>query len=479
VNNLQQQADKSLVGRWWRRGLLSVAVLAVVAPVLAFFSGAGSSPELASKLTHTVTRGDLVVTVRKQGLVESSENAEIKCKVRGHSTVIWVIESGTHVEPGDELVRLDTLAIEEALAERTKYAHWSRSAAERSRANVATAELAISEYQEGRYRSEVMTLEKDLAIAESDLRTAKDRLEYFERLAQRDYVVDLTVEDKSLAVTQAELEVGVKTTEIDTLKSFTKAMEQETLKGNLNAAKANLAAAEERAVMDATRRDLAVEELELCVVKAEASGMVIHPSAAQWHNAPKIEEGVSVHKNQVLLLMPDLSKMQVKLGIHESHIDRVKPGLFARVTLPNRTLDAEVSTVASVTAPPAIWNGYKVEYETMVALPPVEGLKPGMSADVEIIVERYANVLTVPVAAVVETANGDFCWVKTSDEVQQRSIQLGDTNDMHTIVTAGLKEGDEVMLNPLAFMDETQRAALKSEDDPESESAEADTETKP
>ena len=113
-------------------------------------------------------------------------------------------------------------------------------------------------------------------------------------------------------------------------------MELETLNGNLNAAKAKLAAEEERAKMDAIRRDLAIEELQYCTVKAEKSGLVIYPSAARWKNAPEIEEGATVHMDQVLLLMPDLSKMQVKVGIHESVIDRIKPGLEARVTLPDR-----------------------------------------------------------------------------------------------------------------------------------------------
>ena len=100
-------------------------------------------------LTHTITRDDLLVTVTEQGTLESSDNTEIKCKVRGESTVNWVIEGGTEVKPGDELVRLDTLALEDAISERTKYAHLTRSGAERFRADVARAELAIPEYLEG------------------------------------------------------------------------------------------------------------------------------------------------------------------------------------------------------------------------------------------------------------------------------------------------------------------------------------------
>ena len=66
------------------------------------------------------------------------------------------------------------------------------------------------------------------------------------------------------------------------------------------------------------------------MIKAERSGVVIHPDAAKWETAP-IAEGATVYSNQRLLLMPDLSKMQVKVGIHESVVDRVKSGQSARV----------------------------------------------------------------------------------------------------------------------------------------------------
>jgi multidrug efflux pump subunit AcrA (membrane-fusion protein) len=443
-----------------------IGVVAALASAAALLPRAGSSRQIGPELTHTVTRGDLIVTVTEQGTLESADNTEIKCRVRGESTVIWVIKGGTPVGPGDELVRLDPLAIEDAISERTKYAHWSRSAAERSKADVARAELAIPEYLEGRYRAQLMTLEKDLAIAESNLRTAKNMLAHAQMMAERGYVSGLEVEEKTFAITQAELNVGVKKTEIDVLERFTKAMELETLKGNLNAAKARFAADEERAQMDAARRDLALEEFKHCVMKAERSGLVIYPSAAAWKNVPEIEEGSTVHMDQVLLLMPDLSKMQVKVGIHESIVDRIKPGLAARITLPDKTLDGEVSSVAPVTRPAGWWTGNVVKYDTIIKLPSVPGLKPGMSAEVEVILARHENVLTIPVAAVVETAQGDFCWVRTTEGAKEcRTLQLGDTNDNFIVVKAGLEEGDEVVLDPLASIEEAQTLALTPRDD--------------
>ncbi|MHC4167418.1 MAG: hypothetical protein ACYSWQ_10710, partial [Planctomycetota bacterium] len=76
--------------RWRKRGLLIICAVAVIAIAAIFIPGAVSDGESGPRLTHTITCGDLVVTVTEQGTLESSNNTEIKCKVRGYSTVIWV-----------------------------------------------------------------------------------------------------------------------------------------------------------------------------------------------------------------------------------------------------------------------------------------------------------------------------------------------------------------------------------------------------
>jgi len=462
----QQRGDPpASPGRRWTRALLAIGALAVLASAAMLIPRTGASQESGPELSHTITRGDLIVTVTEQGTLESADSTEIKCRVRGQNTIIWVVESGSIVKPGDALVRLDTLAIEDAIAERTKVAHLTRSGAERAKADMARAELAIPEYLEGRYLTELMGLEKDLAIAMSNERTAQNMLDHVEMMAERGYVSGLELQEKRFAVTQAELHVGVTQTRIKVLKEFTKAMELETLKGDLNAARARYAAEAERAQMDVERRDLAVEELEHCVVKAERGGLVIYPSAEEWKRAPEIEEGATVHSDQTLLLTPDLSQMQVKVGIHESIIDRIKPGLAARITLPDQTLDGEVVSVAPVTRPAGWWTGNVAKYDTIIKLPSIPGLKPGMSAEVEIIVDRHENVLTIPVTAVVENEQGAFCWVMTTEGTKQRSVELGDTDDNFAVVTTGLQQGDEVILDPLASIEEAQTWALKPIDE--------------
>ncbi len=441
--------------------ILAILALAGVAAA-AMMSEPGRSTTSGPVSTHTVRRGDLQVTVTEQGTLESSNNTEIKCKVRGDNTIIWVVDSGAEVQAGDELVRLDTLVIEEEIAERTKFAHLAEAQVARSAADVARAKLAISAYLEGTFVEELSTFQKDLAIAESQLLNAKNRRDHSRMMAKSEYASELEVEEREFAVSQAELRMELINTQIDVLEKFTKAEQLATLRGELRAAEALHEANVERAYADNERLKRAEEELEHCVVKAQRAGLVIYPSDKQWEDAPEIEEGATVHKDQILLLMPDLTQMQVKVGIHESIIDRIRNDMTANVTLGGRTLEGKLSYVAPVAQPAGWWTGNVVKYDTVVAIPPEEGLKPGMSVEVEVVIATHNDVLTVPTAAVIETRDGHACWVQRGEQIQRRPLKLGDSSDMFIVVESGLAEGDEVILDPLAHIEEAQLEAAKT-----------------
>ena len=435
----------------WGVGLIAVCVLGCTAITLA---GNFKQTDAQGGLTHQISRGNLIVTVEEQGILESAENIEIKSKVRGRNAVLWIIESGTFVKEGDELVRLDSFFIQEQIDERTKYSNWSQSAADGSAANVARSEIAISEYEQGRYHSEVMALEKDVVVAEATVRNAIDKLQHVTVMAKSGYTNELEIEAQDFVVKQAKLNLSLKQTELEVLKKFTFKEQMQTLNGNLTSAEARHKANVERAMADASRRDRAVEELQHCVIKADRSGLVIHPNAAKWETGP-IAEGTNVYKNQVLLLMPDLQQMQVKIGVHESSVKRVKTGQKAKVTLTDGILDGVVSDVASITKPAGWWTGNQVRYDTLVTLPSQPNLRPGMSAEVLITVAEHQNVLLIPVAAVVEQDERFFCWVQTAPKDKftkpvRKEIQIGDSNEVFSVVEDGLLEGDFVLLNPAA-----------------------------
>ena len=107
-------ASGSGVGRW------TIAVgfgsLLLVGVGVAVNSLLPSSPE-GPQLTYQVVFDDLDVTLTELGTLESSENTEIRCKVRGQNTITSVVESGSIVKEGDELLRLCLLYTSDAADE--------------------------------------------------------------------------------------------------------------------------------------------------------------------------------------------------------------------------------------------------------------------------------------------------------------------------------------------------------------------------
>jgi HlyD family secretion protein len=436
--------------------ILGLGLIAILVAVMALQPTLSATSVSNSAITYEVTRGDLLVTITEQGSLESSNNTEIKSKVRGFNTVTWVIPSGTVVKPGDELVRLDTKVLEENLSLSKTNVHKSRASLAKTSTGLATAKIAIRAYKEGQYLTQLKELEKLVAVSDSNLIASQKMLFRVERLFKRGFVTELEVQSQSLTVEQAQLELLVNRTKLDVLKRYKRAMELETRQGEVTAGESYVKRDEAELAMNISRRTRAEEELANCVIKASRGGLVIYPLPAPWKNEPEITEGVNVRYDQVLLLMPDLSKMQIKVGIHEEMIDRVKVGLPVTVALPDQTLEAKVSSVASVTRPAAWWTGNMVKYDTIIDLPIVEGLRPGMTAAVKVVVAEHKDVLMVPVAAIVEAENGHLCWVKTSKGIQPRSLELADSNDEFTIVLGGLNEGDKVLLNPQGHTKDTQ-----------------------
>ncbi|MEC7680845.1 MAG: hypothetical protein VX694_16350, partial [Planctomycetota bacterium] len=146
--------------------------------------------------THRIDRRDIVISVTEQGTLESANNTEIKCRVRGDNTITFVIESGTLVSEGDLLVQLDTLAIEEEISERTKFFHQSEATVARSRATLENARIAIEEYIEGSFPAQKASLQQGLAAAEAELLNSQNQLKYARMMAQGNYQSELTVEQK-------------------------------------------------------------------------------------------------------------------------------------------------------------------------------------------------------------------------------------------------------------------------------------------
>ncbi len=462
----------------WGKPLAVVGVMVVIIAIFVvapYLFGSLTPADAGPKLLHTIRRGDLAVTVTENGTVESSNNKEIKCFVKGGSTVLWVIETGTMVKPGDELVKLDTSTIEENITRQTIAVERAKANMIIAQADVDVAETNIEEYENGTYLEERAAVEKDIFDAEEQVKKKLLAYESAVRMVSKGMFRSLQLDGEKFALDSARKDLELKKQQLKTLENFKKKKSLQELKSTLAAAEARLAAEKSTVKLEQDRLAREQEQLENCVIKSEAEGMVIFPSAAEWKETPDIEEGAVVREQQTLLMIPDVSKMQVKVGIHESKVDRLRVGMPAKVQLQDLTLEGEVSEIAEVTRPAGWWTGNMVKYDTIIKLQNTPGLKPGMSAVVDIVLEEYQDELLIPVAAILESDDGYVCWVRTADGISKRAIELSGSNDEFTVVTAGLAEADEVVINPLAYIDEAQKAALR----PATPAANRDQEAKP
>ncbi|HEX3315281.1 MAG TPA: hypothetical protein VHR72_10345, partial [Gemmataceae bacterium] len=127
---------------------------------------------------------------------------------------------------------------------------------------------------------------------------------------------------------------------------------------------------------------------------------------------------------------------------------------------PSRVLHGHVKTVDTI-ASQQDWFASDVKvYKTMVSIDEsIDGLKPGMSAEVTITAdESSSEVLVVPVQSVIGTISSGAhrqCFViDESGQPKLRDITVGMSNQREVEVKEGLKEGDRVVANPSPLLGE-------------------------
>jgi len=199
-------------------------------------------------------------------------------------------------------------------------------------------------------------------------------------------------------------------------------------------------------------------QLGLCKIYAPHDGMVVYARGrSRYSSGSEVAEGATVHQRQELITLPDLSQMQVKTQVHEAVLDQVRTGLPVGIRIdafPNRPYTGYVHDVAVV--PTSSYYSNVKSYECTIRIAgEVEQLKPGMTAVVEIHVDRIRDVLSIPVQAVVQIESETWCYVDNGDGIERRDLELGRSNDKFVHIVKGLVARDRVVLNPSAILDET------------------------
>ena len=456
-------------GRWLMGALAVVVVVGLAAAGLAMVAGMLDSKSGNATLTHRVQKGELLVSVTEDGNLESASNVDIKCEVAGGNTILWIVEDGKHVEEGEELARLDSSKLDDQINQQRITYEKARAAHIQAEKDYNVAKISVQEYLEGVYRQELQDLEAQITVALENLRSAENTLQHTERMFRKGYVSPLQREAQAFAVERAKLELESARTAKDVLERFTKAKTLEDLQGKRDTAAAKKSSEKAAFELEEARLKRLEAQLEKCVVRAPNAGMAVHANDTggghrRSSQQPQIEEGAIVREQQTIFRLPDLSQMQVKVAVHESKVDQLRRGMRARIRIQNEEFRGQIESIGNQPEATGWFSANVKEYATIVKIDgESQDLKPGMTAEVEILVAHLKHAITLPVAAIVEQRGQFFCWVKQLDQFERRPLVLGLSNDKFVEVKDGVAVGDEVVMNPRTVVAE----ARQDDDEPE------------
>jgi macrolide-specific efflux system membrane fusion protein len=137
---------------------------------------------------------------------------------------------------------------------------------------------------------------------------------------------------------------------------------------------------------------------------------------------------------------------QVEVSVSDADVANVAVGDQAEVT-PDGATDPVFGTIASIGLLSTSTQGVAAYPVTVDITPGQDGLHDGVSADVDLVYERRTDVLTIPSLAVTTTDGRSTVTKVAADGTQSTvDVTVGETSGNLTEITAGLVEGDEVVL---------------------------------
>jgi HlyD family secretion protein len=442
-------------------------------------------------LTATVARGELTITVGDRGELESIDAVTVQNELQGGGKLVSIVDEGKPVKKGDIVAKLDTDAF--VKLQNDQDVKWQTAdgkvkttksalsqAKNKAESEIAKAELALTlakieleayDDPNGEYKKELDDLKGKLELTKKGLKEAEDDLAFTRGMVKDGFSPLEQLRPKELTVQQRQFEVTSAIAGITVLEKFTrkkkitelaaKAKEaerelertKETQKSAIESAEAELKAAENNATVEKRELERIKEQIDRCTIKAPSDGIVVYASSRYWGEESRIRPGGQLYYRQEIFSLPDLSKMKVKLRIHESVIKKVQVGLDATMQLesmPNRLLHGKVIKIATIAQSDG-WRGAGVkQYETEVSitdLPSDAGLKPGMTAEVKILVAVIPNAVSAPITAITEFSGKKVAYVVTGNTVTRREVMVGESNEQHVQILEGLVPGEEIALD--------------------------------
>ena len=384
-----------------RRTLIIICVV-VIGIVLGIVFGGRVGREATPSDTVAVTRGDVMRTVLVDGNLEMPNKANLSFGATGTVKEV-LVEEGNNVTEGQVLARLDARSLEFSVAGaqaqyeiaqinlmKTIYPQYTTKWG----TDMPGVWLALDEAQDNLTQAQELLNEGSIEEAQALLNLIEGNLS--------------KAEEKSLA-RPWQLPWSVKLLELQV----------DIAKANLDAAKLNLEKAVIAAPFDGVVADITITE-----GKDVSTATLATPAIS----------------------LVDTTDIEMRGFIDEIDIAIVQLGQEANIIL-DALPDEEVKGSVAFISPIGTILAGVVSYDTTITLEnTVVGLKDGMSATAEVIIERRDDVLLIPNRAIWGTTENPKVVVLVDEQQEEREITLGLSDGINTEVLSGLEEGEEVVL---------------------------------
>ena len=285
-------------------------------------------------------------------------------------------------------------------------------------------------------------------LIQSEARLQRDKGS-FER--QKKLFADDLISEDQLEAAQAQFDVS--SAQVNAIRFQIKQAEA-SLKSTLD----NLSKTTYNSPIDGVITSLRVEEGEVAII------------------------GTMNNPGTVLLIIADLSVMEVEVEVDETDVVGVRLGQTAKVRVdafPDTVFEGKVTEIGSSalqTATSGVSTQESKDFKVVVTLEnPSERLKPGLSASADIVVAERKQALAVPISSLVlrdkEGADKNAAakeeegvYVVENGRVKFVPVGKGIAGGMMIEIISGLEDGQELVTGPYASLRELKDGILVQSD---------------
>ena len=205
-----------------------------------------------------------------------------------------------------------------------------------------------------------------------------------------------------------------------------------------------------------------MEALSSTTIKAPEDGIVMF--AKDWMGKTYGKDSEINIWNPLIATLPDMSVAISETYIREIDISKVQLNDSVRITidaLPDKVFWGKVIKIATIGEDHKDFD--MKAFKVVVRFEKSDkDMKPGMTANNDIIIASYKDKLLVPLKAVFSKNGEQIVYLKRSGSIIEQKIQLVAENEQYGVVENVIQEGDVVMLyQPEKFKTEIEKVASK------------------